>query len=623
MKTMKMGLILILFMLSLPFSPTAFAASEEELATLRMYYKEEDIAVVSATRFPKLKSQTAENITVITAKEIEEMNAHTLKDVLFNIPGIQVDFDTGVGSADFAYIQGSNYNHVLTVIDGVSLNNLSDNVSEIGAIPVQNIERIEIIKGPASSSWGSSLGGVINIITKSGSLRNFGGTVSASQGEMNTGDYRLESSGRKDNLGYYVYGGSLKSNGYSRGYGYYGNNLYTKLGYDATEKLNLVFTAGYNLANRGMGEFPDFDEIDKDRYEFLFSTFSLNYSITDNAEIKASLRGSWLNETILANLLSTGEPLSVKTLNEKNYGGSINLSLREGVHIIVLGSEFDGGTSKATFYNNETLERRKYGAYANDTISAGRFSITPGIRFDHVTTTGEIFSPSLGITYKLTERTLLRVFSSRGFNTPGIGATSGNTLRYHANPNLKYERIWSISGGIETTEVKYLWIKAVAFSHRIKDAMDVQYFEDGTWTLVNKKRQKREGFEIEAKTVPVYNTSLTAGAVYVNARDMDTGEKVIGTPDSTYDIGVEYNDRKSVTALLKGHYIWWNGDSSNNGRYGSFIWDINLTKKIYSTDKKEFEVFFTGHNIFNGAQYSTAYYKNPERWFEGGVRCKF
>jgi len=123
--------------------------------------------VISATRSLKSISRVAENVTVITVEDIELMNAHTLADVLYTVTGVQVGFDGGPGTIAWALIQGSDFTHVTVLIDGISINNLSDNVADISSIPSQIIQKIEVIKGPASSAWGSSLGGVVNVITKS------------------------------------------------------------------------------------------------------------------------------------------------------------------------------------------------------------------------------------------------------------------------------------------------------------------------------------------------------------------------------------------------------------------------------------------------------------------------
>src|SRR4030066_2563258 len=277
------------------FYHSAYAQIEEEMKILRMFYKEEEL-VVTPTRYPKPISQTAENITVITAEQIESMNAHTLTDVLNTVPGIQVDMRGGPGSVANARIQGSEFRHVLVMIDGVTLNNLSDRFADISAIPVQIIERIEIIKGPASSSWGSSLGGMINIITKNpAQAKKIEGTLSASYGERNTGDYRAEITGKVGNFGYYVYGGDPIFAGFRSSTHFYENNVYTKLQWDITEKARLLFTFGYNKGNRGLGEIPDEDISFKNNFEYLYPTLSLNYSITDEADFNLSLRISRQN----------------------------------------------------------------------------------------------------------------------------------------------------------------------------------------------------------------------------------------------------------------------------------------------------------------------------------------
>jgi hypothetical protein len=181
--------IIILLISISSTSKTAASDNEKEMKILQMFYREEEL-VFTPTRHPKPISQVAENITVITAEEIERSNAHTLRCVLNNISGVQVNSRGGPATASTVLIQGSDFSHALVLIDGVKLNNLSDNAADIAAIPVQYIERIEIIKGPASSSWGSSLGGVINIITKNaGNAAGIGGMLSGSFGEKNTGDY--------------------------------------------------------------------------------------------------------------------------------------------------------------------------------------------------------------------------------------------------------------------------------------------------------------------------------------------------------------------------------------------------------------------------------------------------
>ena len=142
-----------------------------------MYFDEDELFVVSTTRSLKSITRIAENVEVVTTEDIELMNAHTVADVLNTVTGVQVQTNGGTGAFSFVNIQGSDQRHVAVFMDGVLLNVFTDNIADIAMIPVQIVEKIEIIKGPASSAWGSSLGGVVNIITKAGSFGKSGGTT--------------------------------------------------------------------------------------------------------------------------------------------------------------------------------------------------------------------------------------------------------------------------------------------------------------------------------------------------------------------------------------------------------------------------------------------------------------
>ncbi len=605
------------------FVPNSEAVSEGEYKTLSMFFGQDEL-VVSPSRYAKPISQTAEDITVITAKDIEMMNAHTLTDVLNTVPGVQVNLRGGPGAAATASIQGSEFRHVLVLIDGVTLNNLSDSVADISAVPVQDIERVEIIKGPASSSWGSSLGGVINIITKNtGNQGKIGGTLSTSYGERNTGDYRVETSGGSGKAGYYLSVGNLVSNGFEAHTDFYENDLYAKFRWDVTERARLLFTFGYDKGSRGEGEYPGDDISFGNGFEYLFSTLALNYSLTDRAGLDVSLRTSRQNVEFVLDQLSTGEELQKSDYHDRVNGGSLKFDWRNDIQSIVVGADFDDGKLKSDSITGGEQDLDKWAVFGNDTISIGRFSVTPGLRYDHTSTNGNFLSPSLGVTYKLFDKTLLRAYVSRGFNIPPLSATFGTGFFSLPNPGLKVEKVWSMQAGIESALSRYFWIKADLFRHDIDDALVIEQFPDGSFTTVNGGKQRRQGCEVGIRTAPLYHTSLSAGLAFTDATDRDTGEVLKEVPRYTYDIGLTYNDNKTFSALLTGHYIWWNAYSDDLGKYNAFVWDLNIRKKAFSSRKVEAEFFVTGHNIFNGSQYAIDPFRNLSRWIEGGLRVKF
>ncbi|MDO8785974.1 MAG: TonB-dependent receptor plug domain-containing protein, partial [Syntrophales bacterium] len=239
----------------------AASSSEETIKDLLLFWEEKDLYVRTATRHEKPISQAAENITVISAKDIEEMNAHTVSEVLNRVTGVFVDFNNqDFGSTALLHIQGSEDRHVLVTIDGVAWNFFSGGNAETNTIPVKIIDRIEIIKGPASSAWGSSLGGVINIITKEpANARRPSGTVTGSYGKGNSQDYSADISGKIGSTGYYLYAGHQASDGLRDERFFHNNSLYAKIRLPLTEDVKLGLTFGYSEPKQKFLDSPAFD----------------------------------------------------------------------------------------------------------------------------------------------------------------------------------------------------------------------------------------------------------------------------------------------------------------------------------------------------------------------------
>lgn len=601
----------------------AHARPGEEMEVLQLFYHENDL-VVTPTRTAKSISQVAENITIVTAAEIEAMNAHSVADVLNTVTGVQIANYTGPAGSPSLGIQGSEGRQVQVMVDGVSHNNLGDGYPDISSMRVQHIERIEIVKGPASSSWGSSLGGVVNIITKSpDDTRKFGGAASFSIGERATGDYRGEVSGASGAFGYYLSGGGLISDGLQPGTDLRSGNFYSKFEWRPRQGSTITLTTGYDTGTRGLARIPLLDLSIHNRYDNLFSTLTLNQTLTDELSFDLTFRGSRRNVGIAMDMLSTGEELGNTTGVDTNLGGSARLLWQQELHNLIFGVDVDFGKLDSAIVENGSQHLDKWALYLNDTIKLGRFSITPGLRYDNTSTNGDFWSPSLGVTCSIADSTVLRGYAARGFNIPPLGYTYATGIFSTPNPDLKMEKVWSYSVGFETAALKYLWLKTTYFRHSVSDALSPQILPDERFTTVNGGKQRREGVEVELKTTPVYHLSFTAGFIFTNAKDRTTGEVVKDIPRYVYDMGILYDDSRFLRALLKGRYIDWNASPENNGRYSAMIWDLNLSRKFNLSDSVTGEVFFTAHNLFNGAQYLNDIYQNPRRWFEGGLRFTF
>jgi vitamin B12 transporter len=600
-----------------------FAQSSEEKNFLLMYFKEEELVVETPTRSPKPVSQVAENITVITASDIELMNAHSLAEVLNTVTGVQVGLTGGPGQIAQGLIQGSETRHVTIIIDGVVLNNISNNTVDLGMVPVQNIEKIEIIKGPASSAWGSALGGVVNIITKAGKSDNQGGMLSASYGKANTDDFRAEVRGKQGRFGYYLTAGRLQSDGLTTHFDVAENNGYTKLSYDLTDQTTVLFTLGYERTVRGTGIDTLFDASFDNIAEIVHSSLAVNSALNKDVELDVSVRTINQEGISIMHQLSSGVFLGSDKEIDKGYGSSAKLTWKSAIQTIVLGTDYDDKTIESKNLAGESKVLTTWALYGNDTLIFDKLSITPGVRYDFTSSNGTIASPSLGIAYSLTNDTILRAYTARGFSTPTPIETFGNDVFYTANPDLKMETVWSYQAGAETAALKYVWMKLSFFLNEIRDAIVARSNPDGTFTNINEGRQRRRGADFEVKTAPVYHVSLSAGAEYIEATDLDTDMRLQNVPSHVYDLGFRYDDEQSFKALLHGRSINWNSQPDFNGKYGSVIWDLNMIKKIFQHNGASLEAFVNAHNMLNGSQYYIDAFKNPGRWYEGGIRYKF
>jgi len=609
MKTILRHSPKILLPLWLFTAPLAAAAEPDDSIGLLDAWQGE---TVSASRLPKPVSHTAENVTVVTAAEIQAMNAHTLVDILATIPGMQLESLRTLGSVTYLRIQGSSFRHILVMIDGVPFNNLGDNFSDIGLIPARIIERVEIVKGAASSSWGQALGGVINVITKAPDReRRIGGSLSSSVGERRTSDSGAELSGSIERFGYYLSGGYSGSKGLlANNHGDY-SNAYAKLVYDLPGKGQLSGTFGYSQGNRGDFAFAPLDLKEETYPRQLFSTLTLKTGITDQLELEVNGRHATRELGVDIGLISTYLPLQSYNIDETSSGVGAKLLWRTSRNLLAVGIEYDHVWMRSTdsVVHVGTLNRKtdRWGFYLNDTLTVGNFSFSPGVRLDLTGTSGDQLSPSFGITWQLTDTTLLRAYTARGYSLPAflLDRTS--------------EKVWTSQIGFESTTIPYLWLKGTLFRNDTWDIVSYDSFSNS----FNHERHLKQGFEVEAKTSALFNASLSAGYDYIDARNTSTHQIVQDIPRHTLQLGVQYDDRQYLKGVLNGRHIWWNAADYHNGSYQGLIWDLHLTATPFGRKQHAPELFFSIRNIFNGSQYLDEFFKNTGRWIEGGMRIAF
>ena len=135
------------------------ASAEDERLTI----------LITASRFAETVDEALAPVTVITRREIEEKQAETVEEVLRAVPGVVFGNSGGVGKQTSLFLRGAESNHVLVLIDGVKVGNATAGTTPFEHLPIDQIEKIEVVRGPRSSLYGSeAIGGVIQIFTRKG-----------------------------------------------------------------------------------------------------------------------------------------------------------------------------------------------------------------------------------------------------------------------------------------------------------------------------------------------------------------------------------------------------------------------------------------------------------------------
>lgn len=601
----------IFFILTLlcALSLEVHADEQDETLTLLGQARVEDTVT---GRIPRQLSRTAENTTVITSTEIEALNSHSLIDILATVPGIQLESQIGSANGVYTRIQGSNSSHVLVLLDGVPYNNLGDNVSDIGRIPARIIERVEIVKGAASSVWGQALGGVVNVITKSPDPeRKIGGTATIAHGERGTNDTGVELSGTNDLLGYYLSGGYLGSNGFTPNTGFSGTNGHARLSWDLPQQGQIGFLLNYSRLDRGDLAYTPLDYQSKDDGRRLIMGLSLRQPFGNHLELNMNGFHSGNRTGIEVATLSDNQPLQTVKNDERLSGGGAKLLWRQSGNLMVAGVDYQFARihSNDALVQTDILNRKAYrwGLYLNDTFSIGSLSLSAGARYDLTGTSGDQFSPSFGLTWQLTENNLLRGYTAKGYSLPAFTLDRGS------------EQVWTSQIGIESSTLPDLWLKVTLFRN---DTRDITTYDSNTKTF-GTERQIKQGGEIEVRTAEAFNLSLRSGYNYINASRSADHSVVLDVPTHTVHLGIKYDDHKHFKSLLTGRHIFWNAEEFRNGSYQGMLWDLHLNATPFSGDLKGMELFFSLRNIFNGSQYLDEAYRNNGRWAEGGVRFRF
>jgi len=567
--------------------------------TLDVSLREEAVqtnqVVITASKVEQKISDLPVSAEVIPFQDFSKENISNLEDAMRYASGVNLIDDQISIRGSSGYSKGAG-TRVLLALDGIPFytGDTGEIIWEI--LPVNEIERVEIIKGAASSLYGSSaIGGVINVITKDiakepvtyvktyigaydkpafkqwdwGGRRFFNGiTISHS---TTIGKFGLTLSlSRIEDDGY-------KQNGFFKRY-----IGYLKTKYDFSQTSHLIFFA--NTLNQNSGNFlywknlqhalvpPDADQgqrVESNRYMF-GAIFNNSFSDKFSLKINSSYyRTNWKDQT-------TSRDNSITNLFRTEFQGNYKLS----DNFTLIGG-IEGTTSKvrSNIFGNPSANG--FGTYIHSNVTFNfPLRLSLGLRYDYSKLDSlpnfNAFSPKFGLNYKLTDDLIFRSSLGTGFRAPSLAeaftSTTASGIIVRPNPAIKPEKSFSFEFGLNYQALNNLNLDLALFNNEFYDyiepEIEIDNFGVNYVKFTNITRARIQGAEFDASYDVIPGIlKFTSGYTYLWARDLNTHKALKYRPRNLLNLSVDYT--------------FWNLDLGADFRYSSKVEEIdNLLAKI-------------------------------------------
>lgn len=608
------------------------ALAEAEEATLL------DPLVVTATRTARPLSSVGSSLTLITAEDLEERQTTYVADILREVPGVAVIRQGGPGSLTEVRIRGAENNHTLVLIDGIEANNpAGEAFYDFGHLLADDIERIEVLRGPQSVLYGSeAVGGVINIITRHGSGRP---RVAASLegGSFSTLKTNASLSSSDENYDLLVSATHFQTNGISQikvpygqpdKDGYRNTTAFAKLGLNPLDNLRLDlvgrytdYTLEYDYYNFDLSN--PFDARPETRGEQAFGRALASLDLLDGHwQQRLGMALSYFKMTEfnrdLREEAATGKRVKFDYQSDLSFETP---TVAQAKHLVTLGLEHEkeyADLEGADVDENFTT-RSIFGQYQLDLFD--RLSLTAGLRHDFNDQFDDAGTYRLTAAYNLTETgTRLRASYGTAVKNPTMTERYGFGTFLQPNPDLKPEKSRGWEVGVEQDLFDdRLTLGAVYFDRKIRDLIAIN---ESFTALENIDRARSRGVELTARLDIL--PGLTAGANYTyNDAEDDEKEQLLRRPSHMASANLNYrflDDRANLnlTVIYNGKTY----DIGDTGRVSLASYTlVNVAGSYRLTDN--FEIFGRIENALNKNYEEIHNYNTTGRAAYAGMRIRF
>lgn len=519
--------------------PAAARGQEEPQAADTFELRE---MVVSALRLPTPRDAVPLSVTVLRGDELRARGLTRVADALRGVPGLGVVETGSWGGQASLFVRGGESDYVQVLLDGVPLNE-PGGALDLGAVSLTDVERIEVVRGPASVLYGSdAVTGIVHIFTRNGSGRAVA-SVRAGAGSHGTTEWETGVRGAAGRLGYSV--------------------ALSRFATDGVLEVNNDFR---NLVGAASGRWSFGDaghlalSVRRTDHEYHFPTDGAGRVVDDNTfaaglgtivslELARTLT-PWL-ETVL---LLGSNALDADLVDEQDgpadtlgfYASSSSRELRTrtadlranlrlpGAVLITLGGVWEGererGRSESLSEfgpasDRSDLERTGTAAYAQLLWSPlRRLSLTGGVRLEDAETFGSFATYRAGAVVGLAEGLRARAVVGTGFKAPNLFENFAEGF-VRGNPDLEPEQSRSWEVGLEADAAGgALTVSGSWFDQRFRDLIDFTFEPpEGQSNYFNVARADAAGLELAATAAPLSSLRATLGYTWLRTEATDPG----------------------------------------------------------------------------------------------------
>ncbi len=585
-----------------------------------------DTIVVTATRLDQTATETGSSLSIITAEEIEELGLIYVLDAVAQAPGVTINQNGSFGGNAAVRIRGAASEQTVVLIDGIPVN---DPTSPGGGfnfarLDTENIERIEVLKGPHSTLWGTdAIGGVVSITTRSPG-EELGGEAFAEYGSFNTLRGGVSVSNASEVGDFRLAAVSVSSDGISKADEDNGNgeeDNYDSLTLSAKGGLNLPGDARLSadvlwtdaesefdsFASGAQGSVGDGDELSET--EEAAANVSLAVPLLDGRLDNLFLVGY---ADITRENFSGGLP-SFEAEGERllyRYQGTLNAGER---HRLAFGAEREETTAN----DDDTSIDGLFALY--ELRPVGDLTVTAGLRYDDHERFGSESTTRLAGAWKLTDNLSFRASWGEGFKAPTIFQTTffccGAT---EPNADLKAETSEAFDAGIEwqSTDGRFR-LGATVFRQETENQIDFDFAIGG---YLNIDEVESTGLELSGALLLSDTLSLSLDYAYIDAEDGD-GNALPRLPEHSGDLTLSYAPAGPFSGAVLLRY---NGGETNSStdptRIDSWL-RVDVTGRYALSER--IEVYGRIENLFDKDYQQILGYGTPGLSGSLGIRLRY